>query len=570
MRPNPFKLDLNKFKKMSSDEHATTLQHPDGHEIRIAHKGLSKHMRSKLDEIPAHLAEGGEADDPNALQASQMPQAPSLDQELANLPKATPDQERLQALTDNYYKYGTGQIRGNLDLATQKAQDDVLREKEEQAKIAEAQMQQEQEAKGRQAQADQSYNQRAQRFGLPQREVPGAQMAPAQPQAGQFQNYPLQAARQPGGMPQGGDPYGMQALSETYGSGLKSQLTGIGMEADAAARQGALEQAAAHQDMQRQQQMVSQYQAHYQELQTHMKDLIADYKQGHIDPNAYMNNKSATGKVATAIGLILGGIGGGLTHQENPALKFLNAQIDRDVEAQKAELGKKDKLITAFHHQFGDMTDATNVMQGFYRNMYADQLKEAAAKATDPMAKARALQIAGKLEMEAAPFLGQVAMKKTLLGGTEAGAQIDPAFKIRALVPEKEQPAVMKELQTAQNMSSQKQNLMGAFDKVAQLNSLGSRAMSPIQSSKQIAALREPLLAQLVKDSEGRITPTDTDMIRAFFPAFGDSNETLALKRRNMENFVDQKRHFPLLNAYGIQAGGTSVPKPNPNVMPKR
>jgi len=52
------KLDLSKFKKVGSSEHATVLQHPAGHTITIAHKPLSSKMRASLDALP-HFDGGG-------------------------------------------------------------------------------------------------------------------------------------------------------------------------------------------------------------------------------------------------------------------------------------------------------------------------------------------------------------------------------------------------------------------------------------------------------------------------------------------------------------------------------
>lgn len=55
------KIDTSKFKKVDCDDNCTTLAHPSGHEIKIAHKGLSPELKKVLDEIPVHLAKGGRA-----------------------------------------------------------------------------------------------------------------------------------------------------------------------------------------------------------------------------------------------------------------------------------------------------------------------------------------------------------------------------------------------------------------------------------------------------------------------------------------------------------------------------
>lgn len=52
-------LNLSKFKKVSSDKKSTTLQHPDGHTIKIAHSVLHPEMRQELDRLPIHKASGG-------------------------------------------------------------------------------------------------------------------------------------------------------------------------------------------------------------------------------------------------------------------------------------------------------------------------------------------------------------------------------------------------------------------------------------------------------------------------------------------------------------------------------
>ncbi len=62
-----------------------------------------------------------------------------------------------------------------------------------------------------------------------------------------------------------------------------------------------------------------------------------DIQRGHITPETYADlfeKKSTLGKVSTMFGLLLGGMGGGLTHQPNAALEMMNGEIKRDLEAQ--------------------------------------------------------------------------------------------------------------------------------------------------------------------------------------------------------------------------------------------
>ena len=65
---------------------------------------------------------------------------------------------------------------------------------------------------------------------------------------------------------------------------------------------------------------------------------LEDMKNQHINPNHYVENMSAPQKVATAIGLVLGGFGSAFTGQGNPAKQFLDQQIDRDIQGQQMRM----------------------------------------------------------------------------------------------------------------------------------------------------------------------------------------------------------------------------------------
>ena len=57
-------MDLSRFKKVSGDKSSSTLRHAKGHEIKIAHKGVSPKMLEELTKMPVHMADGGEAEEP--------------------------------------------------------------------------------------------------------------------------------------------------------------------------------------------------------------------------------------------------------------------------------------------------------------------------------------------------------------------------------------------------------------------------------------------------------------------------------------------------------------------------
>ena len=58
-------LDLSKFKKLSSNDSHTIMRDPKGNELKIAHSQLSPKIKAELDKLPVYKAEGGYANSSN-------------------------------------------------------------------------------------------------------------------------------------------------------------------------------------------------------------------------------------------------------------------------------------------------------------------------------------------------------------------------------------------------------------------------------------------------------------------------------------------------------------------------
>lgn len=67
-----------------------------------------------------------------------------------------------------------------------------------------------------------------------------------------------------------------------------------------------------------------------------------------IDPRRLWASKSTGEKISASIGLILGGMGAGLTRGPNQVLELLNKQIDRDIDAQRSDLENKRGLYNEY------------------------------------------------------------------------------------------------------------------------------------------------------------------------------------------------------------------------------
>lgn len=86
-------LDLSRFKKIASDKKTSTLRHSKGHEIKIAHDGLSPAMKDHIVNMPIHLAEGGDVEDPEDDSSPAAPAPPDA----SAAPEEAPDEEAAAA-----------------------------------------------------------------------------------------------------------------------------------------------------------------------------------------------------------------------------------------------------------------------------------------------------------------------------------------------------------------------------------------------------------------------------------------------------------------------------------------
>ncbi len=431
-----FPLDLSSFKKVSSDKTSTTLRHRDGHEIKLATNALSPKLRGQLASLessepkPIMMAKGGEV-----YPVCENPSCKSYGKPHPNCRCHAGMSEGGEVFDRYCYKDSAHDSKckyfakgGEVD--SPKQQDDFDRTvddiglsnkaaEERLAKDAASMPQTPEQLPPDQALAPAPI--------VPAEMPPAAEIAPTIQQPVLTPSMPTQQSVAPAAMP---TPSPQSAMTGTLQQqegmlqdAYQKQVQGV---QQGAAAEGALgiEQAKVLNDQAIQQR---QAQTHYNEtfakLDSERKHLQDDIIQAHIDPAHYLGKMDTVQRVGTAIGLILGGIGSGLTHGDNQALKFLNSQIDRDIEAQKVNLGKKESLLSANMKEFGNLKDATEMTRLMMGDTVSTQLKAAAAKSQDPIAKARALAAAGEIEQKMAPMFQSFAMNRSMINAAEQDRQ---------------------------------------------------------------------------------------------------------------------------------------------------
>lgn len=613
------KMDLSKFKVVHSDGKTTTLQHPRGHTVTVAHAMLSPEHKavfdalSKSKEAPAPekmpkptnlqpmMADGGQVNtqpsptpvpendkngvdynpmndpdlNPNArvqkkadggqvdpTDSSQKTIWDSIGQSKMNDTKKTPGPTPPSPTPQGYADGGDvapdddKHVTININGMPQ-APASAINPNAGQPTVAQPSAN-DIDYNKTPAPGDQPYGTPAQASNSPQEMQPMAASASTPTQGQGAPQAPPDAAT---------DPMlaGVDVQQAAYNAGLEQQKAGILNEASALGQEGKAEAAALTSTVEGQQQVAQTYQNHYSALEQERQNFMKDVEDQHIDPRHYLNSQGTGEKIATGIGLILGGMGGGLTHQGNPALDFLNKQIDRDIDAQRLNLGKSENLLSANLKQFGNLRDATDMTRVMQMDIVGNQMKQAAAKAMSPIAAARAQEQIGALGQQASQIQGQMAMRRALMQGMASQSNVPAATRLRqmqmaGIIDPKQYEQANKELGTGQEVEKLRGDVLSSF------SDLNGQPLAGAFSPRDRQSAVQSFAGRIAKLAEGRFNLQEAEQqAQALLPAAGESDDTRQKKLVRLNQFFDSMNQTPTLNGLGM-----SIPKAPSAVPPAK
>lgn len=440
-------LDLSKMSRVATDGDTSTFRHEDGHEIRILHRALPRIQQEQIKRIAIKeqkLAKGGE------------------------VRKMYSDSEEPVSKDD--------------DAPTTDTKPPLVAEPE--------------------PDAPQGHNQPITiNVGTPPNAAPPASppvqaAPPAQPPA------PAQGAPSPqGAAPDNGvmPPADVAKLpTQSLGNAVKSADEQQAIDATKA--QGMVDvygdqKKNAENIQARQQQTIN-------DLKTHT-DAFAQYLAANPqNSRRILQNQSDEDKVATSLGLFLGGLGGGGT--SNTALDYLNKVIDRDVEDQKANADKRATIFGAYQHLYNDENTSTAAAKASMADVLIARTNQLAATLGTPQAQANRDKIVSDLQagkyrdlqdaagyaqsMEATPNeskpSGDQSSNTILAPGashTLAGLAYHPIAK-------GQMPEIMKQVTQAQQAQKAINEVNTAFPKLVNESTLQGRISRGVNPHSMAAA----------------------------------------------------------------------------------
>lgn len=229
----------------------------------------------------------------------------------------------------------------------------------------------------------------------PPEQPPAAPPQPPAPPGMEAWNAALAQNGQPQAQSVG---YTAASLPPNPMAGMGGRLSQIEQEGQAAANQQAQAEIqkgqtlaniqSGYQDSLQKQQAIRQ--KAWDDTTKEYQSAVEDYKNQHIDPNRVWAGKGAGQKMSALIGIVLGGMGQGVTGGPNQALEVVQREIDRDIDAQKAEIGKKQNLISMLYQKFGNIDAADAAARMYLGASIQSRVEEAAARAATPEALAKA------------------------------------------------------------------------------------------------------------------------------------------------------------------------------------
>ncbi len=538
-------LNLSTFRKIASDKKTTTLQHEDGHQIKIMHGALPTLQRKALEKLPMHamadeapkkMAEGGKVEpkkyaegtpdepvssDDNALSTSEVGKSLAAPTPVSSqMPDTTTDQTQAPA-PDQLFQDRVDQQAKSLrqqnyshlseEDINKQAQSDVLdkmeREKSNADTIAQAAAN---AAKAKIAMAapapaanDQVLEQRKSALGITP--PPSTQNAPTTKSIMPSPQDPGPAIVKPPAPPV--QDYGMGQEYNNVVGGVQQAQMGLQQGQQAEAKIGAAKAIADASEVSQQQEIQRQTMRNANEFQGHVDETVQAIRDGKLNPNHYLQSMNTSDRIGTAIGMIAGGFKQGLIGGDNPAVTFLDKQIERDIDAQKNAKEDQKTILGMYEQKFGKGQEALQMARATQQAIYAAKINQAADNQSNLSSKAALNQAAGKLRYESAATIQSVAQKKAMLEADglngipwsllskeqqESAINLPSGKRVQAMTPD-----------DAKEIKKQVASIYPATNILDKLDNLGPSALLPGSiAAKQAESLRGQLVLAM-NQSEG-------------------------------------------------------------------
>jgi hypothetical protein len=404
------KLDLSNLRKIDSDKNCTVLEHPNGHQLKVAHKGLKPEFRKQLEDLPIHKAMGGKLKGPFTAAESQEHERMSKPSEVSK-PQSGAAYKQPKEAAHNY----TEPDEGGTDIVLKALHREAppfgpvgmskpayppcinpscksYGKSHPNCRCYGGKTGQTHEemffADGGKVNGSYCSEDRAHQKGCEYFKAGGMSGEESEAEAAPSETPSPSETPAPSGQPVAAPtPYDEEIASQISASPRSINVeptpintgtpTVVGGEpaANNASEAPEEDSAAPEPEDQSQPQQkaedtapVMNFQQHKDnisnELNTESQSFNNDLNNGHIKPETYQDlfaNKSTLGKIGTLFGLMVGGAGAGLSHQPNMLMEMMNKQIDNDLKGQEASATNRQNFLRINQQNILNQAQAQNM-----------------------------------------------------------------------------------------------------------------------------------------------------------------------------------------------------------------
>lgn len=296
----------------------------------------------------------------------------------------------------------------------------------------------------------------------------------------------------------------------------------------------------------------------FQAYQKRDAELERAFNEKKIDPDRYYHNKSTGSRIASALGLILGGLGQGLVGGNNPAQEMIHNAIARDIEAQKEDKSNAMNLWKMNREKFGNEIQANLATQNQYLQIANHKITQAQASTQNAMAQAQLAQMKQGINQ-------QIATNNWMASRAGGGAPGTEAQHVGEMqVMETLNPELWKHMQekylpgkgtTRIPMTKEDKEAFGSFDNMSHLltkaeefqKDLGAMGALPTSQKAAMAHNLQNEIALELNKVSGLTRLTDVEkkafdsMVGKLGSGWYDRGVALA-QIKGLQDMVEQKR----------------------------
>lgn len=526
-----FKLDLRKFKKVSGDRHHTVMRHEAGHEIRLDHKALAPQLRKELDKLPMieqpkqHLAKGGitKQRNPKLEESKKVPHfnegwdGEEDDEMLTQTSSKMPSEEE-QIQQEAAMQPGATSVGSDEGVTSQQAMSGL---------------------EGVQPQVPLA---------------PGAE-SPSTPQIPGAQALKIPEAPKPEVGKKGAEaepeiPETPKSPKELAIDAIKQQKLYNSIAQDEAANQAAALKA----QMDIQDQSNQRIKEINDKINQQNALLLNEVKNKKIDPNQFWHSMDTGQKVLAGISLFLGGFASGFGGGPNPALDYINKQIDRDIDAQMKDRSDKINLYKINLQLLGDQKSAELASRMQQLNMSALRTAQKTQQATSQVAKMNGQKITNDLIQQAAQIQQSLSLRQFIAkeaAKKDSFIPMNPADLIPKMVPERMQKEVEAEVKRAMDTKKLSKTALKNFDELTEeYKGFFGRPAAAIYTPAQRGILRD-IIAQTVGDLTGSVRELAfQEAMNAYMPTANDTEYRSKKKREGFVSYLTSKQAAPTFRSW--------------------